>query len=230
MAASSAKKLILHNFYRSSCSARLRIALHHKQIPFEYLSVNINTGEQNSEAYIKLNPSQAVPTLAIPGENGAPPDYITQSFAALEWLDEAYPNQNPLLPPPDSPQALLLRARIRSIVQIIVGDVQPITNTKVQKHIRGFGYDSAKWTAEWYAVGLRAYESVVSEIAGKYSVGDVVTMADVCLAPAIWNCEAVGLSLDEFPTVKRVYAELMRLEAFQKSHWKAQVDCPENLK
>ncbi|EON99709.1 putative maleylacetoacetate isomerase protein [Phaeoacremonium minimum UCRPA7] len=125
---------------------------------------------------------------------------------------------------------MLSRARIRSLVQIIVGDVQPITNTKVQKFIRGFGYDSAKWTAEWYAVGLRAYESVIHDIARKYSVGDDVTMADACLAPAIWNCEAVGLSLDEFPTVKKVYAELMQLEAFQNSHWKAQVDCPEDLK
>ena len=228
--AAPGKQLILHNFYRSSCSARLRIALHHKQIPFEYVSVNVNAGEHNTDAYIKLNPSQSVPTLVIPGKDGSPPGYITQSFAALEWLDEAYPNQGPLLPTGHTSEAMLLRARIRSLVQIFVGDVQPITNTKVQRRIREFGYDSAKWTAEWYAVGLRAYESIISELAGKYSVGDTVTMADTCLAPAIWNCEAVGLGLDEFPTVKRVYAELMKLEAFQKSHWKAQVDCPEELK
>ena len=76
--------------------------------------------------------------------------------------------------------------------------------------------------------GLQAYEDVASRTAGKFSVGDKVSMADVCLVPAIWNAEPFGIELESFPTITRIYAALSELEAVQNAHWSVQEDCPED--
>jgi len=217
--------LKLHGWYKSSCSARVRIALAHKCIDFTPVYVSYDDRQHHGDEYAAMNPSRSVPTLEV-----VPPDgsnglvrYIAQSVAALEYLEEAYPSSVPLLPPPAD---VFGRAEVRSLVQIVVSDVQPLTNTRVFGRVVPLGQDETAWGAVWHARGLKAYEESIREGAGRYSVGDGVTMADVCLAPMIWNAFKWGLTLDEYPTVKRVYDGLMELEAFREGHWSRQPDCP----
>ena len=75
---------VLYNYFRSSASYRVRIALNLKQIKYEYKAVHLvnNGGEQHSPEYTKLNPSHDVPTLV---HNGKP---IGQSVAIIEYLDQ----------------------------------------------------------------------------------------------------------------------------------------------
>jgi maleylacetoacetate isomerase len=221
--------LHLYTYFRSSCSARLRIALALKGIPARYTYVNIIAGENKEPEYAVLNPSRSIPTLEITkaeagGSNVAS---ITQSLAALEYLDEAYPVTHKLLPPMEQAG---LRAVIGTLCHIIASDTQPVTNLRVLRIVKKLGGEVDPYAREMMTVGLEAYEKVCKRYAGKYSVGDEITMADCCLVPAVWGAERVGVDIDKMPTIKAVFDRLSRVDAVAKSHWRCQEDCPEELR
>jgi maleylacetoacetate isomerase len=213
-------QLALHGYYRSSCSARLRIALDLKNIEYQPVYVNLDKGEHLESEYKSINPSLSVPTLVIDGSWSIP-----QSMAALEYLEEAYPNSNPLLPAEPK-----LKAEIRTLMNIIIVDTQPPTNRKMTNRAKSLGVDPIEWSRTFTEVGLNAFEAVASTTAGQYCCGDTITLADVCLVPALWNAERFGVALDSYPTISRIYATLREHASFKRSHWQQQPDCPKELK
>lgn len=212
-------------YYRSSCSGRLRIALNLKKITPTYKYVNLVNKEQRTEEYTLINPSHTVPTLIITSPSGAPLVKITQSIPALEYLEEAYPNLTPLLP-----KDLAARAIVRTLTAILAADVQPITNLSILNRVEGIGGDKAVWAREIMTQGLLAYEAVAKDSAGEFSVGDEISMADVCLVPAMWGAERFGVDFGEMPTVRRVYERLMGMEEVKRAHWTRQEDTPVELR
>ncbi|HEX7842256.1 MAG TPA: glutathione S-transferase N-terminal domain-containing protein, partial [Kofleriaceae bacterium] len=64
-------KLVLHSYWRSSASHRVRIGLGMKQLPYDYVAVNIVAGDQFVDAYRAKNPISQVPTLEITEDDGA---------------------------------------------------------------------------------------------------------------------------------------------------------------
>lgn len=119
--------------------------------------------------------------------------------------------------------------KVRTLVNIVSNDIQPMTNRRASKAVTDLGGDPVAWNKDFMTRGLRAYESVISRTAGMYSVGDDVTMADVCLVPAVWGAEKNEVDLASLPTVMRVYNALSQLDAVQKAHWTKQEDTPEDL-
>lgn len=217
----------LHTYFRSSCSARLRIALHLKKIPFTPVYVNLLKGEHLSPAYLSTNPSSTVPTLVIQ-RDFKEPVIITQSLAALEYIDEAFPDKGPaLLPPLSDPES---RALVRTLADIISCDIQPVTNLRILKRVEPHGVDRAGWSKDLIEHGLRAYEVIVAKSAGRFSVGDQITIADLCLIPAAWGAERVGVDLRAFPVIHRIVINLEAEEAVKLSHWANQGDTPEEFR
>ncbi|KAJ5708659.1 Maleylacetoacetate isomerase [Penicillium malachiteum] len=213
----------LYTYFRSSCSARLRIALNLKEIPFTPVFVNLLKDEQSSPSHREINPSGLVPALIIERDNEAPVT-ITQSLAALEYLHEKFPG--PALLPFD-PES---RAQARTLASIIACDVQPVTNLKILKRVAPFGVDRAAWSKDLIEEGLKAYETIVARSAGKFSVGDRITIADICLIPAAWGAERVGVDLGKFPVTNAIIKNLDKEEAVIKAHWRNQLDTPEELR
>ncbi|PYI35684.1 Maleylacetoacetate isomerase [Aspergillus indologenus CBS 114.80] len=230
-------EITLYTYFRSSCSARLRIALHLKSLPYTPIALNLLEGAQQAPDNLARNPSGTVPTLLIspspsPGSgSGSPtaaPIKITQSLAALEYLDEAFPATPALLPRDPATRALA-----RTLAQIIACDVQPVTNLRILQRVAPWGVDRAAWSRDLIADGLRAYETIIAEagVSGTFSVGDQVTVADVCLVPAVWGAERVGVDVAGlFPVVARVVRRLERLEAVRSAHWARQADTPAELR
>jgi maleylacetoacetate isomerase len=216
----------LYTYFRSSCSARVRIAAHLKGIELEYKYIHLLKNDHHSDTYTSLNPSRSVPTLIV-SENGEEEFVIRQSVAILEYFEEAFPDTPRLLPPPAD---LAARAKVRDLVNIIACDLQPVTNLRIIQRIRPTGIDANEWQQHFMSAGLRAYEMLVSRYAGKYSVGDSVTLADVTLAPAIDNALRYGVDLDQFPVISRLAQEFDQVYAFQKGNWKTQPDTPEELR
>ena len=71
---------------------------------------------------------------------------------------------------------------------------------------------------------------LASKYAGRYSVGNSITLADVVLAPAIDGALRFGVDIGEFQTITRVMEELNKVEAFEKGSWKTQPDTPEEFR
>jgi maleylacetoacetate isomerase len=78
--------------------------------------------------------------------------------------------------------------------------------------------------------GLRAYEAVVAGSAGRFSVGDQITLADLCLVPAAWGAERVGVDLGLFPVISGIVRNLEAEEAVKLGHWRTQGDTPEEFR
>ncbi|KFZ13434.1 hypothetical protein V502_06614 [Pseudogymnoascus sp. VKM F-4520 (FW-2644)] len=217
-------KFELYTNYRASCSSRLRIALNLKNITPSYRYIDILDDEQYGAIYSRINPSCSVPTLIIASPDGTTLK-ITQSISALAYLEEAYPGLYPLLP-----KSIRARATVRSLVAIIACDTQPVAKLRVLKNIDTMGGDSLSYARKMIMEGLKAYEITITECAGKYSVGNDLSLADVCLVPAIWGAEMFGVDLEELPTIKRVYDHISGLPEVQKAHWKRQDDTPMELR
>ncbi|KAG6011230.1 hypothetical protein E4U43_008463 [Claviceps pusilla] len=238
----------LHAYFRSSCSARLRIILHVKHIPYQLRPVNLLQDEHLSDEHRALNPSASVPLLVCPplGEQQQHdqgqeqkdqdqhqenhPFHIGQSLPAMEYLEEQHP-QIPILPPAHDVQA---RALVRTLCSIIATDIQPVTNLRIMKRVRALGGSPEDWNRDLMQQGLQAYEAVARGCAGRFSVGDSFTMADACLMPAVWNAERFGVHVLDgdgaFPTVARVVRNLSELEAVREAEYFRQPDCPEHLR
>jgi len=154
---------------------------------------------------------------------------LTQSPAILEWLEETVPLPA-LLPPASAP---LLRAKVREICCVICCDTQPLQNLRVLKQVAGFFADREPaereaqrlaWARGYIGAGLAAVERLLGASAGRFCVGDSVTLADAHLAPQVYNALRFKVDLAAFPTVARVYASCMELEAFQRAQPSAQPD------
>lgn len=227
----------LYTYFRSSCSARLRIALALKQIPYTQSAVNILQDEHKQPSYLNLNPSQSVPTLVIySNSNGETKNFsITQSIAALEYLEEAFQDTYNILPPRDSFEE---RSIVRTMCSIIASDIQPVTNMRILKRVKTMAAAAGKdeteaansWAKELMLDGLAAYESVCKNVAGKYSFGDNITMADCCLVPAVWGAQRYGVSLESTPTIRRIFETLSQDGCVKVSHWNSQEDTPKELR
>lgn len=211
----------IYTYWRSSCSARLLVALNLKGISYEQIPVNLLKEEHISATHKGLNPSGTVPLL-LKGNGNQDTLKIGQSVAALEYLEERHPEQ-PLIPSTSDPAG---RAVVRQLTNIIACDVQPVTNLRIMLRVRALGGNAEEWNKELTFDGLQAYESVAKPYAGKYSYGDSVTIADLCLLPGAWNAARFGVDLGQFPTVQRVVENLEKLPAVEKASYFNQPDTP----
>jgi len=208
----------LYSYFRSSCSYRVRIALNLKNLACDFEYINLLKGEQLGDDYKALNPQSLLPLLVDEGFK------ISQSMAIIEYLDEKYP-ENKLLP--QKPQE---RALVRSMSQIIACDIQPIQNLKVLKYLKGplAQSDEVKvsWIQNFIHDGFAAFESYLQKYSGKYSFGDRVSLADICLMPQIYNARRFNCQMQNFPAIEKVENNLNQIPAFQKAQPSEQKDNP----
>ncbi len=213
-------QVTLYNYFRSSTSYRVRIALNLKNIEYKYSPVHLinNGGEQYSQSYKAINPMSEVPTLEHEGL------IVGQSVAIIEYLEEQFPN--PSLFPRDSQK----RAKIRQFCENINSFMHPLSNLKVLKYLEETnGYDQKQkevWINHWYQKGLAALESWLHKNMGQYCFGDHVTVADCFLVPMVFTAERFNVDLSLYKNVMAINAHCLQLEAFKSAHPFRQIDTP----
>ena len=207
----------LYNYFRSSASFRVRIALQLKGLAYDYVPVHLAKGEQKADAFGAVTAEHLVPVLEL-----ADGRRLTQSMAIIEYLDEAHPQ--PALLPADA----LGRARVRALAQVIACEVHPLNNLRVLKYLvhELKVPEAAKndWYKHWVRLGLLAYEAHLAEQPGRFSHGDAPTLADCCLVPQIFNAQRFDCDLSGLPRTMAVFDACMQLGAFQQAQPSA---CPD---
>ena len=210
-------KLVLHNYWRSSASHRVRIGLALKNVAYEYVAVNILHKEQHADAYRAKNPMAQVPTLEITEDDGRVVS-ITQSLPILEYLDERFAS------PPILPRDLYLRARCRGLAEIVNSGIQPLQNLSTTKQVVAFGGDAVVWPKSFIADGLAAFARAAHDIAGEFCVGDTPTIADCCLVPQLASARRFGVDYTQHELLARIEQRCLALPAFANAAPEAQPD------
>ena len=208
----------LYNYFRSSASFRVRIALQLKGLAYEYVPVHLAQGEHLREAFAAVSADQLVPLLELPDGTR-----LSQSMAIIEYLDEAHGGVR--LVPADP----VARARVRALAQSIACEIHPLNNLRVLKYLSkelGVSEDVKNtWYRHWVRTGLEAFERQLAQgPAGAFCHGDSPTLADCCLVPQIFNARRFDTPLDGLPRTMAAFDACMALEAFQKAQPSA---CPD---
>jgi maleylacetoacetate isomerase len=202
--------VVLYDYWRSSASYRVRIALNMIGIDYSIEPVNLLDREHRSAAHLERNPQGLVPTLEIDGR------VLTQSLAIIEYLDET---RRAGLLPSDAPG----RQRVRALAAAIAMEIHPVCNLSVVTHVMELtgGGDAVRsaWMQKYIGRGLAAFERMLeNDEAGLFCHGDEPGLADICLVPQIYNAERWGADLSACPKLLAVGERCNALKAFADAH------------
>ncbi|HWA78640.1 MAG TPA: maleylacetoacetate isomerase [Polyangiaceae bacterium] len=210
----------LHNYFRSSASYRVRIALNLKGLPYEYVAVHLTRdgGEQFASAFRALNPQSLVPVLE---DTDGP---LTQSLAIIEYLEELHPE------PALLPKTAFERARVRALALTVACEIHPLNNLRVLNYLKSeLGVSEAAklaWYRHWLGAGLSALEAELKASArtGRFCNGDSPSLADCCLVPQLFNARRFDCDLSPYRALLAVEAACNELAAFRNAAPERQPD------
>jgi maleylacetoacetate isomerase len=206
----------LYNYFRSSASYRVRIALALKGLAYDYKPVHLAKNEQFNESYASVSAARLVPLLRDHDHT------LTQSLAIIEYLDETHPE------PPLLPKSAHERARVRALSLDIACEIHPLNNLRVLRYLvndlKVSDADKDRWYMHWVETGLEVVERQLVAQPARYCHGSTPTIADCCLVPQIFNAQRMKCRTDHVPHVMRVFEACMALPAFAKTQPSA---CPD---
>ncbi len=202
-------EVVLHNYFRSSTSYRVRIALALKGVTYRYVAHHLRHGGHRAPDYLAVNPQGLVPALVW--RDGTT---IPQSLAIIEFLDETIPE------PPLLPADAAGRARVRMLSQMIACEIHPVNNLRILNALRSrYGADDAEigdWFRHWVNETFQPLEAILSASpdTGRFSHGDVPGMADICLVAQVANNHRYNVDMSPYPTICRIRDACMEIAAF----------------
>ena len=202
---------VLYDYWRSSASYRVRIALNLLGIGYDTVPVDLLAKQHKSPQHLARNPQGAVPVLDIDGLR------LTQSLSIIEYLHETRPGSSLL---PADPVG---RARVRALSQAIAGDIHPVCNLGVIGHVMELtkGGDAVRsaWMKKFIGDGLAAFETLLDHPAtGRFCHGDQPTMADLCLLPQLYNARRWEADIASLPRLNAIADQCAALPAFQAAY------------
>lgn len=198
--------LTLYHYWRSTSSWRVRFALELKGLRAKMVHVSLIDGESESEAHKKRNPMGYVPVLEIEGR------FLTESVSIIEWLEEKFP-ENPLYP-----GDIYDRAHLRSLVEIVNADIQPLQNLTVLEHLSSDEEKRKEWSAFFIKRGLEGFYEKMAKKAGNFTVGNSLTAADVYLIPQVYNALRFGADIRHLPKLIDIYERALKHPSCEASH------------
>jgi maleylacetoacetate isomerase len=139
-------------------------------------------------------------------------ELLTESLAIIDYLDHTHPSV-PLIP-----KSPLERARVWAMSEIINAGTQPIQNMNVFLFHSSDPAEQKRWNQHFIYEGLKVYEAHARNHAGEFSFGNSLTLADLCLAPQVYNAERFGVDLHEFPTIQRIMLKIAQHPSYIASH------------
>ncbi len=201
-------EVVLWDYWRSTASYRVRIALNLAGIEYRTVPVDLLTGEQRAPAHLARNPQGLVPVLGIDGVR------LTQSLAIIDYLQDTDRLELRLADPLD-------RARVRAVALAIAAEMHPVCNLRVLARIEELtGQPEARreWVRATLAPALKAVEAMLPADGSRYAFGDRITEADVCIVPQLYNARRWEVDLDATPRLVAIDAACADHPAFSAAH------------
>ena len=205
----------LYDYFRSSASYRVRIALNFKNLTYSKHEIHLvnNNGEQHSDFYKNINPQCLIPSFIDDSDQATIEQPLSQSLAIIEYLEEKYPK------PSIMPQNSFERAFVRKLAYMIACDIHPLNNLRVLKYLSSelniTDEQRTAWYQHWLKLGLDSYEASISSSyqKGNYSFGKNFTLADICLVPQVYNALRYQLPMDKYKNIVTIYHKCLELPA-----------------
>lgn len=204
-------EIVLYDYWRSSASYRVRIALNSLGLAYRTVPVDLLEGAHKAPEHMQRNPQGLVPALQIDGLT------MTQSLSIIEYLAET--RNAPGFLPADPPG----RQRVRSLAYAIAMDIHPICNLGVVGHVMALtgGGEAVRsdWIRKFIGEGLASVERMLDDPqTGTFCHGETPSMADFCLVPQVYNAERWGVDMGGFFRIRSLVAACGALPAFQAAH------------
>lgn len=201
---------MLYDYWRSSASWRVRIALNAAGIPFRSVTVDLLAGDQRGDAHLERNPQGFIPVLEIDGLR------LTQSLAIVDHIDET---RNAGFLPGDAAG----RARVRALAHVVAMDTHPVCNPSVVSEVVRLtdGGDAVRegWMHWFIRRGLAAFERMLADgPQGRFCHGDRPGLADFCLIPQVYNADRWGVDRADLTRIDAIARSCAELPAFAKAH------------
>ncbi len=200
--------ITLYDYWRSSASFRVRIALYLAELEFKIIPVDLMSKKNLSDEYLEINPQGLVPTLLIDNL------ILTQSLAIIEYLDQTGRLSVLPLNPVD-------RLRVKTLSYAIAMEIHPICNLSVSTYVKeasGTKITMNQWMEQFIPKGLLAVEKLLDHPqAGTYCHEDKVTLADLCLIPQLYNANRWNIPLDSYPRIREIAGNLAKIDAFTRA-------------
>ena len=202
-------KTVLYDFWRSSASYRLRIALNLAEIRYEAVPIDLTRGAHRTPEHLARNPQGFVPVLEIDGHR------LTQSLAILRYLDTT----RALGLWPSDP---LGSAQAEALAHAIAVDIHPVCNLQVAKYaveITGDDAMRATWMKRFIRPGMEAFEKLLAaRPEAPFCFGPKPTLPDICLMPQVYNARRWGAEIADLPRTMAVVAACEAHPAFIAAH------------
>ncbi len=201
---------VLYDYWRSSASYRLRIALNLGGIAYRPVPVDLTLREHKSPEHLARNPQGLVPVLDIDGLR------MTQSLAILEYLDTT---RNLGLLPRDPAE----RVRAQALAHAIAVDIHPVCNLQVAAFAAEITGERdgvrAQWMQRFIRPGLEAFETLLGACAQTpYCCGETPGLADICLMPQLYNARRWKVVVSDLPRLTAVESACAKHPAFAAAH------------
>jgi len=198
----------LYDYWRSSASYRVRMALNLLGVGFDAIPVDLLQAEQVGAANMARTPQGLVPSVEIDGLT------LTQSLAIIEYLNDT---RGGLLPADAAG-----RARVRALSYAVAMEIHPICNLRVGRYVEAASAGAitmAGWQKKFIGEGLAAVEGLLTHPAtGRFCHGDQITMADLCLLPQVYNARRWEVDVTSYVQICRIVAELEAIPAIAAAH------------
>ncbi|ASY57726.1 Maleylacetoacetate isomerase [Sinorhizobium sp. CCBAU 05631] len=202
---------VLYDYWRSSASYRVRIALNLIGEDYRSVPVDLLARAHRAPEHLARNPQGLVPVLDIDGER------LTQSLAIVEYLAET--RAAGLLLPADAKG----RQRVRALSYAIAMDIHPVCNLGVVAHVMAGAADGEAvrlaWMQKFIGEGIAAFERLLDHPStGSFCHGESPSLADICLVPQLYNARRWQVDLSRCPRIAAIDARCAEIDAFARAH------------
>ncbi|NHV28309.1 glutathione S-transferase family protein [Burkholderia sp. D-99] len=180
-------------------SVKVPIALEEMGVDYRLVAVDLRRGEQKTDAFRAMNPDAKVPVLVDRAAHADGDIVLSESAAILVYLAE---KTGQLLP-----QDGLSRGKVFEQLFFHASALSPAFLQAFRVAIGAAPEPDAK------ARALEEVERVLGVLdrvleRGRYVAGDAYSIADIAHFGWLWRHQAIGATLDRFPSVTRWYDDI----------------------